>query len=107
MIKKGGTVEIIVPQQATVTDGNFKCGIRGFVEQGGFICQGKNNTLTIELPADFPAFRPTKFDFEYAFDVPTSTQPTDPFIINLLDYDGNQIATSAPEDIQLDDLQVA
>jgi hypothetical protein len=58
LVKAGGKVQVVVPKQASVVEGEHMCEIHGFIDQTGLGCSAYNNTLSIVLPVDLPAFVP-------------------------------------------------
>jgi hypothetical protein len=97
-----------VPKQASVVDGNHECYLQSFIERDGLLCiaDSKNNTLTLELDFELPAFAPSELRFKYAFNVPLSTAPTDSFIVNFMTRN-EEIFETHKDGIFIDGLEIA
>jgi len=90
VIPSGGQIQIKVPSQASVVDGNVLCAVKGMVDKSGMTCVGNAiaGTLTMTTSFVLPLFASSEVHFEMAFNAPRSTEQTDSFVLSFLGTSG-------------------
>lgn len=69
-----------VPTNSSVVDGAVQCGVGGFNDQDGLVCQGVDgNALLFELKYDLRPFESNVFSFIGAYNAPLTSEPTETF----------------------------
>ena len=79
-IAQGSVLKVTVPTNSSVVDGAVQCGVGGFNDQDGLVCQGVDgNALLFELKYDLRPFESNVFSFIGAYNAPLTSEPTETF----------------------------